>query len=161
VLGVRTQMSRRGKMAIVTLDDATAQVEVTVFNELWDAERNKIREDELLVVEGKVSRDDFSGGLRVTADRLMTLAEARGRYARVLKLSLNGGSDGATAGRLRNLLSPYRSADGACPVRLQYRNAEAAAELALPDAWRVRLDDRLLAELHDWLTPDNVRVIYQ
>ncbi len=161
VLGVRTQMSRRGKMAIVTLDDASAQVEVTVFNELWDAERNKIREDELLVVEGKVSRDDFSGGLRVTADRLMTLAEARGRYARVLKLSLNGGSDGATAGRLRSLLSPYRSADGACPVRIQYRNAEAAAELALPDAWRVRLDDRLLAELHDWLTPDNVRVIYQ
>ena len=160
VLGVRTQMSRRGKMAIVTLDDASAQVEVTVYNELWDAARGKIREDELLVVEGKVSRDDFSGGLRVIADGLLTLAEARGRYARLLRLSLNGQTNRATAGRLRTLLSPYRSTDGACPVRLRYRNADAETELALPDAWRVRLDDRLLEELDDWLTPENVQVVY-
>jgi DNA polymerase-3 subunit alpha len=160
VLGVRTQMSRRGKMAIVTLDDASAQVEVTVYNELWDAARGKIREDELLVVEGKVSRDDFSGGLRVIADGLLTLAEARGRYARLLRLSLNGQTNRATAGRLRTLLSPYRSTDGACPVRLRYRNADAETELALPDAWRVRLDDRLLEELGDWLTPENVQVVY-
>jgi DNA polymerase-3 subunit alpha len=160
VLGVRTQMSRRGKMAIVMLDDASAQVEVTVYNELWDAARNKVREDELLVVEGKVSRDDFSGGLRVVADNLLTLAEARGRYARVLKLSLNGSSNSGTAGRLRTLLSPYRSTDGACPVRIHYRNADAETELTLPDAWRVRLDDRLLEELDDWLTRENVKLIY-
>jgi DNA polymerase-3 subunit alpha len=160
VLGVRTQMTRRGKMAVVLLDDASAQVEVSVFNELWEAARSKIREDELLVVEGKVQRDDYSGGLRVQADKLMTLAEARGRYARVLKLAMNGGSNASTAGRLRDLLSPYRDAAGACPVRLCYRNAEAETELTLPDNWRVRLDDSLLAELHDWLQPENVRVIY-
>jgi hypothetical protein len=57
---------------------------VTVFNELWEAERAKIREDELLLVEGKVQKDDFSGGLRISADKLYTLAEARGRYARGL-----------------------------------------------------------------------------
>ncbi len=164
VLGVRTQMSRRGKMAIVMLDDASAQVEVTVFNELWDAERNKIREDELLVIEGKVQRDDYSGGLRVSAEKLMTLAEARGRYARVLKLAMNGSSTPETAGRLRSLLSPYRcaehAADGTCPVRIRYRNAEAETELSLPESWRVRLDDALLLQLQDWLSPDNVRVIY-
>jgi len=160
VLGVRTQMTRRGKMAVVMLDDASAQVEVSVFNELWDAERAKIKEDELLLVEGKVQRDDYSGGLRVTADKLMTLAEARGRHARVLKLSMNGGSNPDTAARLRQLLSPYRSVDGACPVRLCYRNAEAETELTLPDAWRVRLEDGLIAELHDWLRPENVRLIY-
>ncbi|MEW6165226.1 MAG: DNA polymerase III subunit alpha [Pseudomonadota bacterium] len=160
VLGVRTQMTRRGKMAIVMLDDASAQVEISVFNELWDAQRAKIKEDELLLVEGKVQRDDYSGGLRVTADKLMTLAEARGRHARVLKLALNGGSNGATAARLRQLLSPYRAVDGACPVRLCYRNTEAETELTLPDAWRVRLEDSLLAELHDWLAPENVRVVY-
>ncbi|NWG31786.1 MAG: DNA polymerase III subunit alpha [Rhodocyclaceae bacterium] len=160
VVGVRTQMSRRGKMAIVLLDDASAQVEVSVFNELWEASRAKIKEDELLVVDGKVSRDDFSGGLRVVADSLLTLAEARGRYARLLRLSLNGQTDRDTAGRLRTLLAPYRAQEAACPVRLRYRNREAEAELALPADWRVRLDDRLLAELCDWLKPDNVRVVY-
>ncbi len=158
VLSTRTQMTRRGKMAVVMLDDATAQREVTVFNELWEAERNKIKEDELLLVEGKVQNDDYSGGLRVSADRLYTLGEARGRFARALRLSLNGGSRPETAERLKNLLAPYRS--GACPVRLAYRNGDAEAELALPDAWRVRLDDALLASLCDWLSAENVKVLY-
>jgi DNA polymerase-3 subunit alpha len=155
VLATRTQMTRRGKMAIITLDDATAQVEVTVFNELFEAERAKIKEDQLLLVEGKVQRDDFSGGLRVVADKLMTLGEARGRFAKVLRLSLNGGSD---AERLKSVLAPFRS--GPCPVRLSYRNATAVAELALPDSWRVRLDDALLTALGDWLKPENVTVTY-
>ncbi len=158
VLATRTQMTRRGKMAIVTLDDGRAQVEVSVFNELWDAERAKIKEDELLLVEGKVQKDDYSGGLRVTADRLLTLGEARGRFARLLQLSLNGGSRADTAGKLQALLAPYRS--GGCPVRLCYRNADAAAELMLPENWRVRLDDALLASLGEWLSTDNVKVIY-
>jgi DNA polymerase-3 subunit alpha len=160
VLGVRTQMTRRGKMAIITLDDASAQVEISVFNELWDAERSKIKEDELLLVEGKVQRDDYSGGLRVSADKLMTLAEARGRHARVLKLALNGGANSQTAGRLQTLLSPYRSTENACPVRILYRNTAAETELTLPEGWRVRLDDSLLAQLSDWLSRENVRVIY-
>ncbi|MBU0752523.1 MAG: DNA polymerase III subunit alpha [Gammaproteobacteria bacterium] len=159
VLATRTQMTRRGKMAIVTLDDGAAQVELTVFNELWEAERNKIKEDDLLLVEGKVGRDDYSGGLRVTAERLLTLGEARGRYARLLQLSMNGGSRAETAAKLQALLTPYRS--GGCPVRLSYRNDAAAAELMLPESWRVRLDDALLDGLNDWLSPDNVKVLYQ
>jgi DNA polymerase-3 subunit alpha len=155
VMSTRTQMTRRGKMAVVQLDDGTTQLEITVFNELWEAERAKIKEDELLLVEGKVQRDDFSGGLRVSADKLYTLAEARGRYARGLHLTMNGGSD---ARRLQALLAPFRN--GPCPVRLSYRNGEAAAELPLPESWRVRLDDALLTGLADWLKPENVKVLY-
>jgi DNA polymerase-3 subunit alpha len=155
VVSTRTQMTRRGKMAIVMLDDATTQLEVSVFNELWEAERSKIREDELLLVEGKVQRDDYSGGLRVTADRLLTLGEARSRFARVLKLSMNGQAD---ARRLQAVLAPYRN--GGCPVRLAYKNGEAEAEIPLPQGWRVRLDDALLTALNDWLTPANVKVVY-
>jgi DNA polymerase-3 subunit alpha len=158
VLSMRTQMTRRGKMAIVMLDDATAQREVTVFNELWDAERAKIKEDELLLIEGKVQDDAYSGGLRVTAERLYTLGEARSRFARALRLSLNGGSRAETAERLKAVLAPYRN--GACPVRLAYRNDNAEAELTLPESWRVRLDDSLLAALGEWLTGDNVKVLY-
>ena len=160
VLGVRTQMSRRGKMAIVTLDDATAQLEVSVFSELWDAARSKVREDEILVVDGKVSRDDFSGGLRVVADSLLTLAEARSRFARALRLTFDGKAGEAAAGRLRNLLAPYRSNEAASPVRIAYHNSSAETDLVLPESWRVRLDEALLGELTAWLEADNVRVLY-
>ena len=46
-------------------------------------------------------------------------------------------------------------------MRVKYRNGEAEVELGLPDNWRVRLDDALLAELSDWLSPANVNVVYQ
>ena len=165
VMSTRTQMTRRGKMAVVMLDDATTQLEVTVFNELWDAERAKIKEDELLLVEGKVQRDDFSGGLRVTAEKLMTLGEARSRYARLLRLSLNGNSDATAnahcARKLHGLLAPFRQSEsGGCQVRLRYTNATATADLPLPQGWAVRLDDELIGQLSSWLQPENVQVIY-
>ena len=158
VVSTRTQMTRRGKMAIVALDDASGMLEVSVFNELWEAERSKIREDELLLVEGKVQRDDYSGGLRVTADRLLTLAEARTRFAKLLRLSINGHAGSHDVRRMLAVLTPYRN--GSCPVRIAYRNQQAQAELVLPETWRVRLEDGLLHSLREWLTDANVEIIY-
>ena len=155
VVGVRTQMTRRGKMLFVQLDDGTAMVEVSVFNELYDAQRSKIVTDEILVVEGKVSYDDFSGGNRVVADSLMTLGEARARFARHLLLRMNGQAD---ARRLKAVLAPFAS--GSAPVRIRYRNKEAECDLVLGNTLRVRLEDDLLRELKDWLTPENVEIVY-
>jgi DNA polymerase-3 subunit alpha len=164
VTGVRTKITSRGKMAFVQLDDGTTSLEISVFNETFETERGKIREDEVLIVEGKVQRDDFAGEgrVRVVAERLLTLAEARGRFARYLRLSLNGQASGAGAAdaarRLQAMLTPYTP--GNCPVRLAYRNAQAACELALGESCRVRLEDELLTALGDWLRSENVRIEY-
>jgi len=160
VVGTRTQMTRRGKMAFVMLDDGTAQLEVSVFNELYDAQRSKITVDEVLLVEGKVQKDDFSGGYRVVAEQLLTLGEARARFAKCLRLSLNGQArDGGAAQKLRDVLEPFKN--GATPVRLKYRNGVAECELGLSDDWRVRLDEPLIESLTEWLSPGNVEVVYQ
>ena len=89
VVGVRTQMTRRGKMLFVQLDDGTGMIEVSVFNELFEAERAKIVTDEVLVIEGKVRFDEFSGSNSVVADKLMTIGEARARFAKHLLLYMN------------------------------------------------------------------------
>ncbi len=154
VMGVRTQMTKRGKMLFLQLDDGTGMVEVSVFNELFEAERRKIITDEVLVVEGKVSYDDFSGGNRVVADKLMTLGEARARFARNLVLKMNGQADVA---RLKVLLAPF---PGTAAVRIHYRNSKAACELVLGPAYRVSLEDGLLQDLQAWLAPENVEIVY-
>ena len=155
VVGIRTQMTRRGKMLFVQIDDGTAMVEVSVFNELFEAERDKIVTDEVLVIEGKVRYDEFSGGNAVVAERLMTLGEARARFARHLLLKMNGQSD---ATKLKSLLAPF--APGPAPVRVRYRNALAECEMVLGDTLRVKLDDALLEALNGWLQPDNVEIVY-
>ncbi|APR04866.1 DNA polymerase III subunit alpha [Thauera chlorobenzoica] len=160
VMEARTKMGNRGKMAFVQLDDGTQPREVAVYSEVLDANRGKIVTDEVLVVEGKVSNDEFSGGLRIVAERLLTLGEARGRFARGLQLRLDGeaGSAAAVVGQLQGLLEPFRT-EG-CPVRLGYRNSAAEAELLFGERWRVRLDDALLDALRECLAPEAVEVIY-
>ncbi len=156
----RTAMTRRGKMAIVLLDDGTAQVEISVYNELWESSRDLIKEDRPLVVQGRVTRDEFTGGFRVVADKLYDLGGARAKFARAIRLSLNGDASagGAVAHKLRELLAPYRN--GTCPVRVCYRNGDTVAELRLGDDWRVTPEDALIEALGAWLRPENVEVVY-
>ncbi|MDZ4097542.1 MAG: DNA polymerase III subunit alpha [Methylophilaceae bacterium] len=162
VTGIRIRMTSRGKMAIVTLDDTSARIEIVVGNELLNQNAHLIKEDLLLVVEGRVSNDDFSGGIRVNARKLYDLASARSAYASMLKISCNGQSD---AKKLRELLAPYCRRESSeerkgCAVKVEYHNDGARVELMLGDSWRVELHDELLMGLRNWLSEDNVRVLY-
>ena len=161
VVSARTAMTRRGKMLIVLLDDGAAQLEVSVYSEVWEANRDCVKEDRPLVVQGKVSKDEFSGGFRVIAERLYDLAAARAKFARGLRLSLNGEASAASAAaakKLRELLAPYRN--GPCPVCVRYSSGSAVADVRLGDEWRVTPDDGLIAALGDWLKPENVEIVY-
>jgi DNA polymerase-3 subunit alpha len=162
VVSLRTQMTRRGKMMILLLDDATAQVEVVIFNELYEQSRHLLKDDALLVIEGKVNRDDYSGGIRVTAEHIYDLAGARTRFAQGLRLACNGQCHAQANGgrKLAELLAPYKAQEGGCPVWVEYRTPGASCRVRLGEDWRVRLDDRLLESLGGWLKPEAVNVIY-
>ncbi len=110
VVSLRTQMTRRGKMMILLLDDATAQVEVVIFNELYEQNRQLLKDDALLVIEGKVNRDDYSGGVRVTAERIYDLAGARTRFAQGLRwpATANAMPNRTVAASWRNCSRPTR-----------------------------------------------------
>jgi DNA polymerase-3 subunit alpha len=162
VNAARVQMTRRGRMMAVVLDDGTAQQEISVFNEQFEQHRDKLKEDRLLVVQGKVQRDDFSGGFRVTADDLLDIASLRTRFSARLRIEMNGGTDKARdPKRLMDLLAPYRATGAAgCPVLVHYENAGAVCDVALGEAWRVRPDEQLLGELSAWLSPEAVQFQY-
>jgi len=91
----------------------------------------------------------------IRAINALDLAEARRRFARGVRLTCNGESAG---GKLRDVLAPYRN--GQCPVSVVYANRGASCEIDLGDAWRVNLNDDLIRSLSEWLSADNVRVVY-
>jgi DNA polymerase-3 subunit alpha len=45
-------------------------------------------------------------------------------------------------------------------VVVSYRNDAATCDVTLGDAWRVRPDSRLIADLGAWLAPENVQLVY-
>lgn len=160
VMGVRIRMTQRGKMAIVTLDDAVGRVDVVVGADLLTQHPAWIKDDQLLIVEGRISNDEFSGGIRVSALKLFDLASARSHFAQLLSISCNGQSD---ATRLLNLLKPYCYADTQikrCPVRIDYHNRAAQTSLMLGDQWQVMLHQDLIVNLEAWLSKENVKILY-
>ncbi len=159
VTSLRVQSSKRGKMAFVMLDDGEGSAEIVVFNENYDAARSLLREDQLVIVEAKVQQrmtdDGQVQGLRIVAENVYDLVTIRKRYAKGLRIACNGG---ANAKRLFELLSPFRS--GTCPIVVEYRNRGVGGEIELPETWRINPDETLIAQLKDWLAPENVRVMY-
>jgi len=156
VTQMRTAMTRRGKMNILEIDDGSAKLEVTVFQELVDAHRDILKPDELLVISGKVREDQFSGGMRVSAEKIFGMVDLRRAYARSLKVSMNGQ---ANVKKLMELLAPYRGG-GSCPVLIEYHNGNACCDLQMPADWRVTPREELLQGLREWLSPAGVEVMY-
>ncbi len=156
ITSVRTQMTQRGKMVIVTLDDSTATVDVTVYNELYDPNRNLFKEDEFLAVLGKVSEDRFNGGLRISAEKVMDIATARIQFGKQFALSLSGQVDAA---QIKTILSPYRSESG-LPLTMRYTQQGVGCEIRLADEWRVAPADALRQSLVERLGAQSAVVEY-
>jgi DNA polymerase-3 subunit alpha len=167
VMGVRIQNTASGRMGVITLADDADSNEIVFYSDVFDKFRQKIKEDDLLVLEvqlrtrggGRTVNGEYesAGEARasIRAVNALDLTEARNRFARGVRLTCNGESSG---GRLRDLLAPYRS--GRCPVSVVYSNRGAACEIDLGDAWRVNLHDDLIRSLSDWLSPENVKIVY-
>nr|WP_298055374.1 DNA polymerase III subunit alpha [uncultured Halomonas sp.] len=162
VVGVRTMKSKRGDtMAFITLDDRTGRIEASLFGELFEQLRGQIESDQVLIVEGEVSSDEFSGGLRLRGKDVTPMVTARIRYGQAVELALDAGQiNGRLVESLRDSLTPYRDSEG-LPVRLQYRHPAAVAWLELADEWKVAPSDDLLLALRDVQGQAGVQLRYR
>jgi DNA polymerase-3 subunit alpha len=156
IAAIRTQMTPRGKMIIVSLDDASATLDVTVYSEIYDANRGLFKEDEFLAVLGKTTEDRFSGGLRIIAEKVMDIATARIQFGRQFSFFLSAGIDAA---KIKNLLSPFRSASG-LPLAVRYTQYGIDCEIRLSDEWRVSPSDALKQSLFERLGVERAVVEY-
>ncbi|CAM3490942.1 DNA polymerase III subunit alpha [Halomonas sp. FME1] len=162
VVGVRTMKSKRGDtMAFITLDDRTGRIEASLFGELFEQLRGQIESDQVLIVEGEVSSDEFSGGLRLRGKDVTPMVTARIRYGQAVELALDAEQiNGRLIESLRDSLTPYRDEAG-LPVRLQYRHPAAVAWLELGDEWKVAPSDDLLLALRDVQGQAGVQLRYR
>ncbi len=160
VVGLRLVNTKRGdKLAIVTLDDRTGRVDTAIYPEAYQKYRDLIIKDKLLVVEGSVSVDDFSGGFKMSCEHLFDIDQARERFAKRLEIKI--GSDRIDNGfvdELSSVLTPFR--DGAMPVLLHYRGDTAQGKISLGNEWRVSPTDELIYRLEALAGKERVRVVY-
>ncbi|HVO07677.1 MAG TPA: OB-fold nucleic acid binding domain-containing protein, partial [Burkholderiaceae bacterium] len=140
VTDLRLVNNQRGRVAIFKLDDMSERIEAVVNDDVLEAARELLREDELLVVQGRVQPDRFSGGLRLNVQQAWDLAAARARFGRYLEVSVNGTTPPALElirqWPVRRVASEQGSTTMGLPVRLRIERSEAQALLDLGDEGR-------------------------
>lgn len=160
VVAFRVMKTKRGdSMAFITLDDRTGRVEVAVFSDTYNEYRDKLVKDALLVVDGQVSYDDYSGGLKMRADRVVDLSEARQAKVNAIRLLWQGDKIPQRFSLdLKNALESHNK--GACSLVVQYSRATITAAYTLGDVWKMAPTDELMDDLRALYGSDNVELLY-
>ncbi len=163
IVDLRTRQTKQGKMmGFAVLDDRTGRLEVAAFSNVFDKYRDLLTKDAILVAEGSLAIDDFSNSLRMTAEKLYSMEEAREMYARSIALDWDATQwppQRDFVGELAEIVKPFIG--GQCPITIGYNTANDKAMLQLGDDWRVSPTDELLIRLRRFLSTEAVEVRYR
>ncbi len=153
VTDFRVINGQRGKLALFKIDDKSGVIDARADEALINANRQLFRDDELVIVMGKLQPDRFSGGLQLTVNQVWDLPAARCRFGKYLRVAVNGAAPDIS--RLvkefpaRREMTEQGELLRGLPVRLSVERQHAAvcarAELQLGDEARFFPSDAALA----------------
>ncbi len=165
VSDMRFVNGQRGRVAIFKLDDHSEVIEAVANDDLINANKELLREDELIIVQGKVQTDRFAGGLRLNINQVWDLPGARARFGKHLAMALNGGMP-ALADLVRTWPARREATDEGelvrgLGLRLQLARPTASAELDLGDDGRFWPCDEALARCKALAHGGQAAVVYE
>ena len=159
VAGLVLEIRRRPNRVTLILDDRSARLEVSLYEETFQQFRDIIVKDAILIVEGTLRFDDFIEAWRLQAKNLMDIDRARERFARRLWLRWPEQFDGPQGiSRFEELLKPYLK--GPCGLSIFVSRAQYGGKLNLPDSWSVRASRELLDKLTALVGRDGWYLVY-
>jgi DNA polymerase III subunit alpha len=162
VLTIRSLWTKRGdRMAILHLEDASGRLEVTLFSDTFAKYREKLNKDKLLIIEGEIQRDEYTGNTRVLAKKILDITEARENHAKNLTIKLSKSAIKPTLlNDLQNIMSNF--CPGTCPARIVYHSPELNTQvhLSLGNSWKVRPADDLLKDLRANFGEESISIEY-
>ncbi|MBC7649176.1 MAG: DNA polymerase III subunit alpha, partial [Vitreoscilla sp.] len=153
VTDLRVINGNRGKIIIFKLDDKTDTLEASVDEATYNANRNLLKDDELVIVQGTLQGASERFGRRFKVMQVWDLEAARCKFGKYLKVAVNGAEPDIT--RLVKDFPPRREMTEqgelvrGLPVRLQVRRhadfGEVAADVVLDDRAKFFPTDAALA----------------
>ena len=164
LVDMRTRQTKNGKtMGFATLDDKSGRLECAAFGDVYEKYKGVFTRDSLLIAEGGLAIDNFSGALRLTVEKLYDINQARESFSRGLQLTWNAAENQPESvnliEQLTDVLSPFKG--GNCPVSINYTSTEARAAVQLGDNWRIHPTDELIARLKSVFGVAGVEVRYK
>jgi DNA polymerase-3 subunit alpha len=164
VSDLRIVNGQRGRVAIFKLDDNTEPIEAVVNEDLLTPNAALLRDDELLIVQGRVQPDRFSGGVRLNVQQIWDLPAARARFGKYLAIAVNGSAPPVTQVLqefpARQVSTEQGDLVQGLQVRLQLLREQAYGELELGDDARFWPSDAALARWRAAAHEGAAKVVY-
>ena len=159
LMDMRLRNSPSGRIAFLTIDDNTARMHVAVFADAYSQFKHHIVKDQILIIDGVISIDDYNGKPRIRAKEITRLDDARIDYGKGIVISINAEQQkGSLIADLENTLKPYR--DGPCKVLIQYQSAQGEAKFQLGEQWNAVPERDLLRRLSSLEGVVAAKVVY-
>ncbi len=158
---IKTLVTKSGKkMAVMTIEDRNANLDITLFSDIYLNYRDQLLPGKLVIIEGDVSIDKFTGNFRMQAKRLFDIVEAREEFGKNILITTHQSKlSKETTKKLAAILQPYKN--GNTPVCIIYERKEGSGKLILGDEWKVKPTDELLQKLRHAFGDENVIIQYQ
>ncbi|MGV6988987.1 DNA polymerase III subunit alpha [Testudinibacter sp. P80/BLE/0925] len=161
IVSSRIAITKKGnRLGIITLDDRSGRLDATLFSDALQNYADYLEKDQIVIVSGQVSHDDFTQGLKMNVRELLPLDQARSRYAKSLAICLT--QEQITPHFIREfkqILEPYSG--GVMPVHIYYQSPQGRALLKLGTQWRIQPHDNLLEQLSGMLGEDQVELEFE
>jgi DNA polymerase-3 subunit alpha len=151
-------------MLLFRLDDRSDSLEAVLKDDALETHQALVREDELLIVQGRVQLDRFTNGLRLSVTQVWDLAGARARFGRYLSVSID--RQPLPLGELlrqwpaRKRHTEQGDLEQGLGVRLQLRRADAMADLDLGDEARFWPCDEALQRWRSVAHEGQAKIVY-
>ena len=168
VTDLRVINGNRGKVIIFKLDDKTDTLEASVDEATYNANRNLLKDDELVIVQGTLQGASERFGRRFKVTQVWDLEAARCKFGKYLKVAVNGAAPDIS--RIvkdfppRKELTEQGELVRGLPVRLQVKRhadfGEVAADVALGDQAKFFPTDAALASWMAQADRGLARIVY-
>ncbi|MFM9425486.1 DNA polymerase-3 subunit alpha [Variovorax sp. GrIS 2.14] len=156
---------QRGRLAIFKLDDKSDSIDATADEALFNANRNTLKDDELVIVSGKLQPGRGGFEARFQVQQVWDLASARCRFGKFLRVAVNGKApDIARIARdfpPRTEMGEHGELRQGLPVRLSLARGGAQVELQLGESAKFFPTDAALASWTAQAEAGKAAVIYE
>uniref|UniRef100_UPI0026050020 DNA polymerase III subunit alpha n=1 Tax=Otariodibacter sp. TaxID=3030919 RepID=UPI0026050020 len=161
IIASRITTTKKGnRIGIATIEDRSGKLDITLFSEVLENYGHLLQNDEIIIAQGAIQYDDFSGGLKMSAREIISLEEARNRYAKSLALAIY--QEQLTPQFIKTLMTiitPHK--EGILPLHFYYQSQDARVLVSSGVEWRITPTEQMLTELKNLLGETAVELEFE
>ncbi|MDL1988005.1 MAG: DNA polymerase III subunit alpha [Deltaproteobacteria bacterium] len=157
IINIKTIKTKKGDlMAFVTLEDQHKTVEIIIFSLAYAAVHELLVEDNTVIIQGRVKRDENS--VKILADTVVPIEKAEETWTASIHFNLDKNKTGKDLLlRLNDILKRY---PGSCHAYIHLLSPEETdTVIALPDTMKLKAGSSLTCAVNELLGYNAVETI--